>query len=59
MATYLERYLNGEYEQVWSELIALGEQVRQEPIYSDAYAVAEEAMRRVRVNIELLVLEAV
>lgn len=35
--------------------MALGEQVRQEPIYSDAYAVAEEAMRRVRANAETLV----
>ena len=55
MATYLERYLQGECETVWKELIALGEQVRQEPVYADAQAVAYEIMRRVRVNVELLV----
>ena len=55
MATYLERYLQGDHETVWKELIALGEQVRQEPVYSDAKAVANEIMRRVRANVELLV----
>jgi hypothetical protein len=54
MPSYLERYLNGEREQVWNELIALGESVRQEPLYSDARAVAQETMRRVRRNIETL-----
>jgi len=48
-------YLNGEYEQVCNELMALGEQVRQEPVYFDACSVAEEAMRRVRANAETLV----
>ena len=28
---YLERYLAGEYEPVWAELIALGDHVRKEP----------------------------
>jgi hypothetical protein len=51
---YLQRYLNGEREQVWNELIALGDQVREEPIYSDAKAVARETMTRARKNIELL-----
>jgi hypothetical protein len=54
MPTYLERYLNGEHEQVWNELIALGDQVRQEPHYSDALAVARETMQRSRRNIEKL-----
>lgn len=54
-ATYLERYLAGEYEQVWTELVALGEQVRAEPLYADAWAVACETMRRVRANIERLI----
>lgn len=52
MGTYLERYLNGAYEQVWDELVALGADVRQEPVLSDAKAVATETMRRVRVNVE-------
>jgi DNA-dependent RNA polymerase auxiliary subunit epsilon len=54
MATYLERYQQGEHEAVWRELIALGDAVREEPHYSDAKAVAAETMRRVRHNIELL-----
>jgi hypothetical protein len=30
---YLERYLNGEYGQVWNDLQALGPDIRQEPHY--------------------------
>jgi len=36
--SYLERYLAGEHEQVWAELVALGPAVREEPVYSDALA---------------------
>lgn len=53
--TYLERYLAGEYEQVWAELEALGEAVHEEPLHGDALAVARETMRRVRTNLEMLV----
>lgn len=53
--SYLERYLAGEYEQVWVELEALGEAVREEPLYGDALAVARETMRRVRENLEVLI----
>jgi hypothetical protein len=52
---YLERYLAGEYEQVWAELQALGAAIREEPLYSDALAVARETMRRVRENLEMLI----
>src|SRR5690349_15599173 len=52
---YLERYRNGEYEQVWNEFQALGPLVRQEPYYAQAQAVATETMRRVRRNCERLV----
>jgi len=52
---YLDRYLAGEHEQVWADLLALGPAVRDEPVYSDALAVARETMRRVRHNIELLI----
>jgi hypothetical protein len=55
MATFLERYLAGEWEQVWDGLVAAGAQVRQEPLYSDAWAVARETMSRARSNVELLV----
>ena len=54
MASFLSRYENGEYTEVWAELLALGAQIREEPLYSDALAVARETMRRVRYNIELL-----
>lgn len=53
--TYLERYCSGAYQTVWDELVALGSDVRVEPIYADACAVAQETMRRVRQNIEILV----
>jgi hypothetical protein len=39
---YLERYMAGEYERVWDELVALGAEVREEPLYSDALAVARD-----------------
>jgi hypothetical protein len=53
--TYLERYLNGDYEQVWEELLDLGTTVRTDPLYPDALAVARETMRRVRKNVEVLI----
>jgi hypothetical protein len=52
---YRDRYLRGEYEQVWAELLALGEQMREEPLYTDARAVAHEMMLRVQHNLGLLV----
>lgn len=55
MISFLERYQRGECEQVWNELTKLGEQVRKEPLYSDALAVARETMQRTRHNIELLI----
>lgn len=55
MASYLERYQRGEREQVWAELVALGDQVRSEPLHTDALAVARETMGRVRQNIEVLI----
>ncbi len=53
--TYLERYLAGEYEEVWNELMRLGSSVHDGAVYSDAQAVAQETMRRVRKNIEMLI----
>jgi hypothetical protein len=55
MQTFYDRYMAGEHQQVWSDLIALGEAVRQEPVYSDAQAVARETMRRAQANIERLI----
>ena len=42
MPAWLERYQQGECEQVWREMLALGDAIRQEPHYSDARAVAYE-----------------
>jgi hypothetical protein len=55
MTRFLERYHEGEYEQVWAELLALGEAVQEEPHVSEAWAVARETMGRVRHNIELII----
>lgn len=52
---YLERYQNGEYEQVWKELQDLGASVREEPYYAQAKEVATETMRRVRRNCERII----
>lgn len=55
MTSVLERYLHGECEQVWDELVALGAKIRKEPLYSDALAVARETIQRTRCNIEKLI----
>src|SRR5258708_2993173 len=55
MSSYLERYLAGEREHVWDELVAVGAAAREGPLYADALAVARETMRRVRANIETLI----
>ena len=55
MATYLDRYLAGEHLQVWNELVARGDAVREEPVFADAYAVATELMGRVRRNVKQLI----
>jgi hypothetical protein len=53
---YLDRYLAGECEPVWDELFTLGPAVFDEPLYDDVIAVVRETMRRVRANIEQLIL---
>jgi hypothetical protein len=55
MSSFIDRYEHGECEQLWAELQAPGERVREEPFYSDALAVAHETMRRARHNLALLV----
>ncbi len=55
MRSYLARYQQGERQQVWRELYALGVNVRQAEIYPDAWAVAVETMKRVRYNVEVLI----
>jgi hypothetical protein len=55
MNHFLDQYQQGACEQVWNELCALGSEIRSDLLYPEALAVAHETMRRVRVNIELLI----
>lgn len=64
MDTYIQGYQNPRlfdlYENqaaklVWAELVSYGHTIRDEPIYTDAKAVAHAMMRRARKNVELLV----
>jgi len=55
MLGFLDRYLQGECQQVWDQLGVLGEDVHTATIYPDALAVAHETMRRMRHNIEVLI----
>jgi hypothetical protein len=54
MTTYLQRYQQGEHEAVWADLVALGPAIRDEPVYTEALAVAHAMMTRARHNVVLL-----
>lgn len=47
---HLDRYLSGEHEQVWRDLVALGEAALGNDHAADALAVAYETMHRVQAN---------
>jgi hypothetical protein len=53
--SFLERYCDGEYKEVWDELITLGPAVRQAPYARPAQLVAEETMRRVAANVDTVI----
>jgi len=53
--SFLERYCDGEYKEVWDELIALGPAVRQAPYAEPARLVAQETMRRVAANVDTVI----
>lgn len=55
MTSYIQRYQQGECEQVWTELLALGDRVRETPLFSEALSVAYATMERVRYNLDLLI----
>ncbi len=56
MGRWLERYERGQRPQVWTEMTALGADIRGDVEWlSDARGVARETMRRARQNVELLV----
>jgi hypothetical protein len=50
-----DRYVAGEHEAVWAELVALGPRVREDPEAADALAVAYETMRRVELNVRTVI----
>ncbi|GAA6616255.1 hypothetical protein [Scytonema sp. NUACC26] len=52
--TFFSRYLAGDRQSVWSELQALGE-IIEPSLRADALAVAREIMRRVKLNLEIIV----
>ena len=56
MPSFFDRYQAGEREQVWADLNSLGAGVHDKKYLSDAYAVAQETMRRARGNVETLIL---
>lgn len=53
--TYLQRYLDGEHEAVWRELVELGSAFREPEVIADAEAVAHETMLRVGENVQTLI----
>lgn len=55
MPSYYDRYQREEREAVWADLLTLGNGVHEEPVYSDALAVARETVSRARTNIETLI----
>lgn len=55
MQSFLERYQQGEELTVWAELVSFGPAIRDEPLHTDARAVAQEMMRRAKHNVSLLV----
>jgi hypothetical protein len=55
MAGLLQRYQNGERREVWNDLTALGDAVRQPQYLREAQGVARETMIRARHNVETLI----
>ena len=51
---HFDRYLAGDHEGVWRDLVALGADVRSDTHLADALAVAYETMHRVEQNVRLL-----
>ena len=50
-----DRYVAGEHQAVWKELVEIGNDVRGDALAADALAVAYETMERVHENVRLLV----
>lgn len=52
---FLSRYLAGDHERVWADMVALGPDVRKPRYISEALEVARETMRRVEANVHTVV----
>ena len=50
-----DRYVAGDHDTVWTELVALGDAVRRDPHAADALAVVYETMRRVDLNLRSVI----
>jgi len=50
-----ERYVAGDFREVWTELAAKGDAIWLDPVAADALAVCHETMHRAKTNIEILV----
>ena len=55
MQSFLERYRLGDFDAVWADLRKLGPEARDPDHYTDVWAVCQEAMRRVRRNVEEII----
>lgn len=55
MASLYERYIGGAYVEVWDELRRLGGAVRQPGTIEDAAAVAQETVRRTKLNFATII----
>lgn len=56
MTDLFTRYRQGFYQEVYEELVALQDKVFEPDLYDDALAVAREIMRRVRFNLEQILI---
>ena len=50
----LKRYKDGKQEEVWQQLLELGQAFQEEPLHAQVKQVVDETMKRVRKNVELL-----
>jgi hypothetical protein len=57
MATFYERYSNGERLAVWDQLYGLEDRVNDDQYLADAQAVAAETMKRARHNVEMILVK--
>lgn len=52
--SFIERYVAGEHQEVWQDLLGFEGKVHDEPLHSQAYIVIYETMQRARYNVATL-----